>query len=112
MPWTEQQHAAAVSEIRGELEARPDADLDPRVLESIALENAGNALHPRTRRTLEGRRLDRALTSGRYDRWATIVWRCRLAETAARSIVRREAFSSGEIEEAIETAVRLREARR
>lgn len=116
MPWTEQQHGAALIETLGLLSVRQDdgreVDLDPRVVESIALENAGNALYPRSRVPLTGRRLERSLTSGRYDRWATIVWRARLAETLARSIVRKEAFASGDLEHALEVSTRLRKGRR
>lgn len=116
MPWTDEQHGAAVAATELALAARRlegrDVDDHPRVLESIALENAGNALHPRSRIPLTGRRLERALTSGRYDRWATIVWRVRLAEVAARSAVRREAFASGDLDRALEVSTHLRKGRR
>lgn len=116
MPWTEQQHGDAVRQVTEALEARRtsgrEVDDRPRVLESMALENGGNALAPRSTVPLTGRRLERALTSGRYERWSTIVWRCRLAETLARSIVRREAFTSGDLDHALAVATRLRKARR
>ena len=116
MTWTDQQHADAVSAVNKALDRRwadgLAVDDDPRVLESTALENGGNRLHPRTRIPLTGRRLERSLTSGRYDRWATIVWRIRLAETVARSRVRREAFATGDVAHALNVAANLRKGPR
>lgn len=116
MPWTESDHAAAVAEIETSIYERAgtgrDVDADPRVVESMALENAGNRLYPRSRVPLSGRRLERALTSGRYDRWATLVWRARLADTVARSILRRRAFETGDLDHALKVAQDLRKGRR
>lgn len=103
MPWTTDDHRAAVARTRAALEARPDADLDGRVVESIALENSGTTATPRGA-PLTGNRLDRALGSPRFGRWTTIAWRAVLAQRFARSLTRREAFRTGDPLEALAEA--------
>ena len=102
MPWDSEQHRAAVAKIDRALDRRFAAGLavddHPRVVESLALENYGNDLHPRSTVPLSGKRLSRALRSARYERWATVAWRASLAQTDARSIVRRKAMADGDVE--------------
>lgn len=92
--WTQADQDRAEAHVRRLLAERDDADTHPRVVASLATENFGNVRTPRgPART--GRALDLALTSGRYDRWSTVVWRARLAGQVARSIVRRERITGG-----------------
>jgi hypothetical protein len=109
VPWTNDDHAQAVAAVEAALDARQAAGLEVdrsrRAVESMAVENHGADTIP-TGPTAYGARLERRLTSGRYGRWATIVWRCRLADNLARAIARRQVYAnpSGDVLAALERA--------
>lgn len=99
MPWDELDHQAAVGGIIEGLQERArhdlEVDADARVVDALALENTGNRHYPRTRTPLTGGRLERAKVSGRYDRWATIVWRAEMAGVLSRRNARHASWSGG-----------------